>query len=156
MESSVSLQDSFSYAVWPVILTGGILAAVICYFVVTKIVKSRREKQRIQIKEIPALDIQGIKSRYLGELMKIQEEFDGENIDIRHAYQRMSRCSRGFVHAVTGIKVQNYTLQEIAALNIPPLYELVAEYYSPEFSRHSEGDVRRSLAKTRSLIETWQ
>ena len=39
MESSVSLQDSFSYAVWPVILTGGILAAVICYFVVGAIAK---------------------------------------------------------------------------------------------------------------------
>ena len=156
MESSISLQEPFSYAVWPMILTGGILAAVICCFAVLRIAKVRREKKKLQIIEIPALDMQKIKSKYLGELMKIQEEFDEGNIDIRSAYQRMSRCSRGFVQSVTGIRVQNYTLQDIAALNIPSLYELVAEYNSPEFSRHSEGDVRRSIAKTRSLIETWQ
>ena len=68
----------------------------------------------------------------------------------------MSRCIRGFVHAATGIRVQNYTLYNIERLNMPELYYLVAEYYAPEFARKSDGDVRTSLEKTRSLIERWQ
>lgn len=39
---------------------------------------------------------------------------------------------------------------------MPELYYLVAEYYAPEFARKSDGDVRASLEKTRSLIERWQ
>ena len=68
----------------------------------------------------------------------------------------MSMCIRKFVHAVTGIKVQNYTLGDIGGLNMPGLYNLVSEYYSPEFARKSEGDVINSLAKTRSMIEQWR
>ena len=88
--------------------------------------------------------------------MRYAGQYDQGKLDVRGAYQRMSRCIRGFVHAATGIRVQNYTLYDIERLNMPELYYLVAEYYAPEFARKSDGDVRASLEKTRSLIERWQ
>ena len=102
------------------------------------------------------MDINVVKNKYLSELAGIDRDFSMGKEDIRGAYQRMSQCIRQFVHAVTGIKVQNYTLQDIRRLNMPMLYALVAEYYAPEFARKSEGDVRNSLDKTRSLIERWR
>ncbi len=115
-----------------------------------------------RIRELPKvvkpapMDMGRVKARYLSELADIAGQYDQGKLDIRGAYQRMSRCIRGFVHAATGIRVQNYTLYDIERLNMPELYYLVAEYYAPEFARKSDGDVRASLEKARSLIERWQ
>jgi len=56
---------------------------------------------------------------------------------------------------MTNIKVQNYTLSDIEKINIPILYELVKEYYEPEFSKSSEGNILISLEKTRKVMESW-
>ena len=61
-----------------------------------------------------------------------------------------------FVFEVTGIKVQHYTLTEIRRVNIPQLTNLVREYYEPEFARETRADVRASIFRTRSLIESWR
>lgn len=157
MESSVELQPPFSYAVWPLVLAGCIAIAALLFFLILKFMKIyRAQKNNPKIVVKPALDINVVKNKYLSELAGIDRDFSMGKEDIRGAYQRMSQCIRQFVHAVTGIKVQNYTLQDIKRLNMPMLYSLVAEYYAPEFARKSEGDVRNSLDKTRSLIERWR
>ena len=157
MESSVELQSPFSYAVWPIVVAGCIAAVAILFFLILKYIRFRKIKKNTpKIVVRPALDINAIKRKYLTELAGIDRDFNMGKEDIRGAYQRMSQCIRQFVHAVTGIRVQNYTLQDIKRLNMPMLYALVAEYYAPEFARKSEGDVRNSLDKTRSLIERWR
>ena len=38
---------------------------------------------------------------------------------------------------------------------MPILYELVEEYYVPEFSEKSIGNIKLSIEKTRKVIEKW-
>ena len=149
MESSVNLQEPLSYVVWPIVLTGVITAAVLLFFGVCWYLR-RRRKMAAELPKVvkPApMDMGRVKARYLSELADIAGQYDQGKLDVRGAYQRMSRCIRGFVHAATGIRVQNYTLYDIERLNMPELYYLVAEYYAPEFARKSDGDVRASLEK---------
>ena len=76
-------------------------------------------------------------------------------MDIRAGYQELSIIIRTFVNEVTGIEVQNYALKEIKKLEMPLLYELIKEYYAPEFSENSLGDIENSINKTRKVIEKW-
>lgn len=62
---------------------------------------------------------------------------------------------RMFVFEVTDIKIQNYSLKEIKKTNIPNLYELIEEYYEPEFASKSVGDFGISIEKARRVIEKW-
>jgi len=77
-------------------------------------------------------------------------------ISNREAYQSLSKLIRMFIYEMTNIKVQNYTLGDIKNINIHILYELVKEYYSPEFSRESKGDIISSIEKTRKVMEVWK
>lgn len=156
MESSVSLQDPFTYAVWPLAAAGAVVLAALIFWAVILIRKKRANApEKPVIRVLSPDDRERIKRKYMAELDKIGSDFDSGRLDIRHAYQKMSMCIRRFVNEMTGIKVQNYTLQDIGPLGIPALYSLVAEYYAPEFARRSEGDVKNSLARTRSMIERW-
>lgn len=160
MESSVSLQDPFSYALWPLAVAGGIVLLALVYWcgIAVRRHLTSREKKPV-IKSLQPEDINRIKIKYLAELEKIGSAYEEDTLDIRHAYQKMSSCIRGFVYEMTGIKVQNYTLQDIAVLGMPSLYSLVAEYYTPEFALKtgmSDENVRASLSRTRSMIETWR
>lgn len=157
MESSVSLQEPFSYALWPLVVTGLLALAAIIYFIVILAMKAYKKKKAAPHIAVPKpLSVEKLKQKYISELDRIYAEFTGGRLGIREAYQQMSLCIRRFVHSVTGIKVQNYTLVDIGRLNMPMLYELMGEYYAPEFARKSEGDVIRSLVKTRSMIERWR
>jgi hypothetical protein len=60
-----------------------------------------------------------------------------------------------FVFEVTDIETQNYTLDEIKKLNMPGLYELIEEFYEPEFALKSVGDFDNSIEKARSVIKKW-
>ena len=85
----------------------------------------------------------------------IESQLNTNMIHIRIAYQDISRVIRHFVYEVTNIHVQNYSLKEIKDLDMPMLYELMQEYYVPEFSKYSYGNVKDSLQKTRKVIEKW-
>lgn len=61
-----------------------------------------------------------------------------------------------FVFEVTDITTQNYSLSEIKKLNIPILYELIEEYYEPEFAEQTNGDFDNSINKARRVIEQWE
>ena len=51
--------------------------------------------------------------------------------------------------------MQNYTLKEIENLNMPILYELIKEYYNPEFSKNIKGNILSSIEKTEKVIHKW-
>ena len=89
------------------------------------------------------------------KLIVLENKIDKNEITIRKAYQNLSSIIRYFVYAVTGIKVQNYTLEDIKGLNMSMLYELIKEYYRPEFAEKSLGDIKLSIEKTRKVIKKW-
>lgn len=158
METSVSLQEPFSYAIWPLIVLGVLIGTYLLYLIIYKIIKSTKGKK---VKEVPKLklktaeEIAALKKKYIKELDKIETDLSKKKITVRAAYHRMSICIRQFVYGVTDIKVQNYTLNDIRGLNMPVLEELITEYYAPEFSRKSVGDAGASIEKTKRAIEKW-
>lgn len=151
MQTSVNLQSPFSYAIYPVFI-------IIIILLVYILVLFCKPKKKVKVKPIPkkqVVDIKKIKNKYLKKLDDVEYRIDNNKISIRTAYQNTSNIIRNFVHEVSGIKVQNYTLQEIEQLKMPVLYELVKEYYKPEFAEQSVGDIKNSMEKTRKVIEKW-
>lgn len=151
MQTSVNLQDPFSYAIYPVFF-------IIIILLVYIIVLFCKHKNKVKVKSISkkqVVDIERIKPRYIKKLDDVEYKLDSKKISIRTAYQSTSKIIRNFVHEVSGIKVQNYTLEEIKDLNMPVLYELVKEYYTPEFAEQSSGNIKNSIEKTRKVIEKW-
>ncbi len=156
MNTSVNLQDSFTYSLIPLaIFIILIIIETVC-LICTRKKKGKTEK--IKVEEIPEKnkkDIPVIKSKYLEQLNTISSKYENNVIELRIAYQLISEAVRMFVFEVTDITTQNYTLTEIKKLNIPSLYELIEEYYEPEFASKSVGDFDESINKARRIINEW-
>ncbi len=158
METSVGLQEPFSYELWPVVVSFLFVLFIIVFFVVSFVMKKMKNGANGNVPVVQYRNpnrIAYIKSKYLKEISKIENDYEHNKISVRTAYQKMSKCIRKFVHEMTGIRVHNYTLQDIKALNMPLLEELIEEYYAPEFAKRSEGNTKSSLEKTKRAIERW-
>lgn len=155
MQTSVNLQPPFSYSIYPIILICLCMILFTIYLLIKRNKQKKRVEDKIKVEEIKNVDINEIKRKYLEELDVIESQLNTNMIHIRIAYQDISRVIRHFVYEVTNIHVQNYSLKEIKDLDMPMLYELMQEYYVPEFSKYSYGNVKDSLQKTRKVIEKW-
>lgn len=159
MDITVELQEPFSYALWPIIMLALIIVGIIVALIVLKLNKHPKKVKQEPVKEEPKVqkpvDGNYIKKKYLKQLYDVEESFRTQKISVRKAYQSMSIIVRKFVQEMTGIKVHSFTLSDIRKLNMPELESLIAEFYAPEFSTKSEGDVINALAKTRRIIEGW-
>lgn len=151
METSVNLQSPFSYAIYPVF----IIIIILFVYILVLFCKPKKKVKVKTVQKKQVVDIKKIKNKYLKKLDDVECKMDNNKISIRSAYQSTSNIIRNFVHEVTSIKVQNYTLEEIKLLDMPILYELVSEYYTPEFAEQSVGDIKKSIEKTRKVIEKW-
>ena len=155
MQTSVNLQPPFSYSIYPIILICLCMILFTIYLLIKRNKQKKRVEDKIKVEEIKNVDINEIKRKYLEVLDVIESQLNTNMIHIRIAYQDISRVIRHFVYEVTNIHVQNYSLKEIKDLDMPMLYELMQEYYVPEFSKYSYGNVKDSLQKTRKVIEKW-
>ena len=155
MQTSVNLQGNFFY-------TGFLFILFICLFIgftAYLFYKKFNKQEASVVKVIPEKNIKNvpvIKSKYLKQLYEIDTNFKNEKIALREAYQRISESIRLFVFEITDISTQNYSLSEIKKLEIPELYDLIEEFYEPEFSSKPEGDFNNSIAKARRVINEWQ
>lgn len=146
---NVGLQNPFSYYIYPLIVLVIMIIIWISYFSI------KNKKEKIIIKEVDPKDLVKIKEEYIEQLNNLIENLRYNQITIRKAYQKLSKIIRLFIYEVTDINVQNYTLKEIKKINMPKLYKLIQEYYAPEFSRYSLGNIEESIEKTRKVIEEW-
>lgn len=158
MRTNVGVQNPTSYAIWPMILMGviivGIILGLIIHYLVKKFKKPKKPKP-VVVKP-PVVNVTSLKSKYIKMLDDLSNDFVQEKVTLRIGFQRMSSIIRNFVFEATGIKVQNYTLDEIRSIGLPKLDELVTEYYNPEFAKMSEGDFVESMLKTKKVIEQWK
>ena len=157
MKTSVTLQEPFSYSMIPMIVVGILVALYGIYLIISILQKQPKKKTATPVpkKIISPADIRTIKSKYLAELENIKQALWTQQISTRDAYQKMSLCIRHFVYEVTGIQVQNCTLEDIKGLHMPGLESLIAEYYAPEFAMTSMSDSAASLERTKRVIELW-
>lgn len=158
MQTSVSLQDPFTYSIIALIIFIILTVIITVYLIITRISKKTIETKKEEIKIVPEKNIKNIpviKENYLEQLNSIEYKYNNNRISLRMAYQLISEAVRMFVFEVTDITTQNYSLNEIRKLNIPQLYELIKEYYEPEFADKSDGDFNDAINKARSVISKW-
>ena len=158
MQTSINLQQPFSYSVIPLIKAICLVMLITCYLIYFKVKQKTVKLEKNKITEIPERNIKNvpvIKNKYLNQLDTIKYKYENQMIDLRKAYQLISEAIRLFVFEITDITTQNYSLAEIKKLNIPDLYELIKEYYEPEFSSKSIGDFDSSINKARRVINEW-
>ena len=158
MQTSINLQAPFTYSVIPLIVVICLSIILTCYLIYMKKIKEKMKMEKEEIKEIPEKNIKNIpviKGKYINELDTIEYRYKSQMIELRQAYQLISQTIRLFVFEVTDITTQNYSLTEIKKLNLPILYELIEEYYEPEFASKSVGDFEMSINKARSVIKQW-
>ena len=158
METTVSLQEFFSYSLWPIVVVCLLGFVVILVFVICCIAGKRTKKEKqveVNYKPVPERNLAGLQAMYCKKLDEIALGLQQGSISNRKAYHMTSACIREFVYKATGLRVTNYTLQDIKGLEMPVLEELVTEYYAPEFQRLSQGDIHASIERTRRAIETW-
>ena len=144
---------------WPMIVLGTALFAMLALLLTLYLIRKFKHRQPKPVPvpvAPPPVAIDVLKTKYLNLLRKLEAQFSDGSIDLRTAYQKMSLIIRNFVFEATGIKVQNYTLDDIRAAKLTSLEALVEEYYSPEFARMSEGDFYASMNKTGKVIEQWK
>lgn len=157
MQVSVELQEMFSYS--NIILIICIILLVLCVvFIIVKVIKHLKSRTKTSPKVTNTSRrpfIPSIKQKYIDKINKLEVKLNNNKVSNRQAYQQLSKIMRIFIYEVTNVKVQKYTLSEIKLLNIPHLYELISEYYEPEFSKNSMGDINLSLKKAREVIVKW-
>lgn len=151
MQISEELRPLFSYS--PLSILFFLILIIISIYYLLK--KDSNEEQPPVIKE-PVKDKESIKKRFLKEIDLLKSQTKNNEISSRKSYQRLSKIIRNFIYEMTSIKVQTYTLEEIKKLNLQSLTELVSEYYDPEFSKISSGNIINSIEKTRQVIISWK
>lgn len=155
MDTKIKLQNMFSFSLLPIIIIGSLVALYVIYLILRVVLKKVKINKANKPVEVKPVNIPKNKEKYIRKLETLRNDFDMGKIDIRGAYQSMSVIIRDFIYAVTGKEVQNYTLEDVKAANMPALEVLMEEYYTPEFAPLSAGDVIASIDKTKRAIETW-
>ena len=161
METTINLRQLFDFSIVPLLITGGLLAALtiaIILMFLYDLIKDIKRKEKEVIVEEPVFvkpDMTKLKAEYLAALDALEKKYNEDTTKIRPAYEGMSRIVREFVYKATGTKVDKFSLFEISRTEYRDLAKLVGEYYQPEFDKISEGDVRASLEKSRRLVSEW-
>ena len=155
MQTTINLQELFTYSLIPLIITTVFIIGLTIYLICSK----NQFKVKNNVKTIPEINkknITVIKIKYLQQLNEIEYRYNNKKIELRKAYQLISESIRLFVFEVTNITTQNYSLAEIKKINIKELYELIEEYYEPEFASKTVGDFISSINKARRVINEWK
>lgn len=150
MQTGTELQAPFSYSLLPIIL---LFVALFLPLIIRLLKKYWPRNNNMIINTYT--DSNMIKNKYLNMLDELDNKLDTKKISSRKAYQELSILIRSFVKEVTGIDVTTCVLSDIERMNMPIIYDLVKEYYSPEFARISIGNIRSSISKTRGVIYRW-
>ena len=155
MQTETELSPLFSYSIIVLCIFLLILFLILLFlFILHHSNKNNDIKSSIVVPNIKDMNL--IKNKYLSLLQNLLNDFNNRKINNRKAYQTLSKLIRHFVFEATNIKVQYYTLTDIRQIGMPILYELIYEYYNPEFSKLSKGNIINSINKARMVIEKWK
>ena len=157
MQTSIKLQELFTYSLIPLGITVLLIIILTCYLFFSRYEKNLKIEEN-KVEKFPKRNeknLLAIKRKYIKQLNLIENKYKNGTIELREAYQSISEAIRLFVFEITEIKTQNYSLIEIKKLNMPVLYELIEEYYEPEFASKSIGDFETSINKARRVINEW-
>ncbi len=152
MEVTVELKEPFHYSFLPTLCLLGLFLVVLFLFFWSH---RKKKEKKVAPTYFQRADISFIKQKYLQKIEQLSLLWKGEKITNRKAYQQLSKLVREFMAEVTGIPVQNYSLAEMEVINMPIAYELIKEYYQPEFAQISRGNIETSMEKAKKVIYEW-
>ncbi len=159
IDVSVGLQDPFSYMLAPIIILAGVLVAGIIALVVFHFLKNRKSVVKKVAEPKPVVfkpkDKGALQREYLAKIAKVQADYESGAMDVRTAHQELSAIVRMFVHELTGINAQNFSLLELRAHDVNQVSDLIEEFYAPEFALRTEKDTMNSINDARTVISTW-
>ncbi len=165
MVTTVKLQDPFEYSWWVILIAvvlGSIAITAIVFFLI-KLFSALRKKKEVKrpaarkIAMTPEM-IYRVKTQYIGKVQTLLGNYAQNRIEKREAYQQLSALIREFVHEVTGINVENFTIKEVKAFGIKKLDVLMEEYYVPEFAEDEKAqdkDFTQSCNRAMGVIKAW-
>lgn len=164
MVTTVKLQAPFEYS-WIVTLATivlGIITAVILVYVVKKLLDLRKKatakRPRYHKIHLTPENLAKMKKDYIGRVSALLNGYLSGNLTKRDGYQKLSGIIRSFVHEVTGINVESFTVKEVKDLGIRKLDELMEEYYVPEFAEDEKAENKDFAASCRvamGVINSW-
>lgn len=155
MQVSVELQDMHSYSpimLVVIIVLIAVFVGTVAYMIIKKFIG---REVKVKVKEFTPEDKEKIKRKYVGLLFGLEKRCREGKVSNRRAFQELSTIARRYVYETTGVKVHNYTLDEIRTINAGGLYSVVNDCYAPEFSIDKNGNIYTSIAKARKVIEEW-
>ena len=153
MQIPDKLEEPFTYS-WKLVIIMLLIVFSIIIMVLFK--KFLLEKMLNKISKIyNRKKVPSLKTRYLKKLEKLLIDVERGNIEVREAYLRLSNIIRDFVEKVTGINVSAMSKKEVENKGLKPLNMLMNEYYPPEFSKYSKGDIINSIKRTMEVIKGW-
>ena len=142
----------------------GIAAIAMLAYVIYRVMKLRPVKKK-EVQKPAARKINmtpdvlyRIKGQYVGKVQALINAYRQNTISKRDGYQQLSAIIRSFVHEVTGINVENYTVTEIKAFGMKKLDALMEEYYVPEFAEDEKAQDKNfeaSCYNALGVIKTW-
>ena len=144
------------------VVLGAIALTAIVFFLI-KVFKALRKKKNAprpaatKIAMSPDM-IYRVKNQYIGRVQALLNNYTQNKVDKREGYQQLSALIREFVHEVTGINVENFTIKEVKAFGIKKLDVLMEEYYVPEFAEDEKAkdrDFAESCNKAVGVIKAW-
>jgi hypothetical protein len=157
MDFTVELQPPMAFSLWwmaavPVLL---LLTTALLFFAWKKRNQKPEVAKEERTWELNPVTLAGIRVRYLEKLDQTENRLLDGSITVREAYREMSDIARGFASDISGREIGPLTLNEMRALHMEGLRELISEFYEPEFARRTRVDARASIRKTRKAIQTW-
>ncbi len=158
MQTSVNLQEPYSYSLVPVLVAWGLiilLTALLIYLLFFRKKETQEQEAPQPERKLVPKNFVAIRNKYLKKLDALMEQYKSGCISERDVFQELSIHVRMYVFEITGKKVQNYTLEEIRRVGIPTLQNLIHEYYEPEFAMKQFHDAERAIKKARETIEKW-
>lgn len=154
MQTDVTLQPMMSFMKQPIII---ILLLGLFFTALFFVLPLFRRKKKAKTVTKPVIrNMDDAKPRYIGKLSILAGKYQSGACTTREAYLKMSDLIRSFVQEATGINALNMSLSDVRRMSMPALEKLMEEYYSPEFSSESKGDVLQSIDKTIKAIEAWK
>lgn len=165
MVTTVKLQSPFEYSWWVILIAAvlGFIALTAIVFFILKafsLLKKKKEAPKPAAKKIimsPDM-ISRVKTQYIGKVQSLLSSYERNQVEKREAYQQLSALIREFVHEVTGINVENFTIKEVKAFGIKKLDVLMEEYYVPEFAEDEKAqdkDFLQSCNRAMGVIKAW-
>ncbi|MBO7426509.1 MAG: hypothetical protein J6U23_12630 [Clostridiales bacterium] len=159
MQTSVELQDPFSYSIVPIVIISiVILASLIALITILLVRKKKNAPVKKKVEPVPVFKIKSkelAQKEYLAKIAIVEQNYLSGQIDARSAHQELSAIVRMFVHDLTGINAQNFSLNELKAHNIHQISYLIEEFYAPEFAERSDKETSNSIAQAREVIIRW-